>query len=396
MTSACRHWILLLLLAALAGDINAADPGPALPTNRKTDDYPSREVFLEAVARFETERLQRLPWRRDREESFFADDEQAISLTPGVELRFRRVEPGTYLDSLSSELKEQLLAVPNRRGDLRRWGDMFDLSRSDRVTVPYPFFMSETIITNAMFAAFVAETGYETTVARHRTGWVVTADAQWQQGVANHWRLQLSPLSSAEHPVVQISWFDAMAFAAWLSEKAGVIFRVPTLEEWTLAARAPALAEEICLFPWGNDFTSLGQRLNFGTAELSTYSWVHDQFRDGHAYSSPVRAYPPNDRGLYDMLGNVWVWNWTSRPDYDARPHGDRSARPGTLAELRVAHNGSLAMAGGCYLARITHTNLHAKMSHPALDGAEDIGFRVVAVRTADSGFISTANSPDE
>jgi hypothetical protein len=46
-----------------------------------------------------------------------------------------------------------------------------------------------------------------------------------------------------------------------------------------------------------------------------------------------------------------------------------------------------MSMQGGCYLARLSHANLLSKMSHPALDGAEDIGFRLVAVRRADSGL---------
>lgn len=52
-----------------------------------------------------------------------------------------------------------------------------------------------------------------------------------------------------------------------------------------------------------------------------------------------------------------------------------------SLLALGVARNGPMAMHGGCYLARITHVTLFAKMGHPALDGAEDIGFRLVAVR---------------
>jgi len=176
-------------------------------------------------------------------------------------------------------------------------------------------------------------------------------------------------------------------FAVWLSRKAGVVFRPPTKEEWLLAARPEAMRDQVCIFPWGNDLAQAERRMNFGTRELEDYMWIHEQFSDGHAYTSPVRTYPPNSRGLYDMLGNVWVWNWTRTPTYEARGSGDRIARPASLEDLDVAANGSIAMQGGCYLARLTHSNLLAKMSHPALDGAEDIGFRLVAVRKADSGM---------
>lgn len=374
-----------LLMLNSSGTAEAASA--TLPINRKTDAYDSREDFLRHAAAFELLRLQRQPLRNDAEQDWFSQDATSVDLAEGVTLRFRRVPAASYVDGITSELKEAVLSVPNRRGDLRRWEDMFDTKRRDIVTVPYDFFMSETIVSNAMFDVFVRETGYETTVSRYRTGWVVDDKAQWLQGFANEWRLQVPPLSAADHPVVQVSWYDAMAFSAWLSQKCGISFRVPTQEEWLLAARPPDLADEVCVFPWGNSLEELDRRMNFGTAELSTYSWIHEQFSDGHAYSSPVRAFPPNARGLYDMLGNVWVWNWTNRAAYDDRGYGDRTAHPGSLSELGAGQNEALSMSGGCYLARLSHANLIAKMSHPALDGAEDIGFRLVAVRANNSGF---------
>ena len=87
------------------------------------------------------------------------------------------------------------------------------------------------------------------------------------------------------------------------------------------------------------------------------------------------------------MLGKLWVWNWTNRAAYDDRGYSDRTAQPGSLSELGAGQNEALSMSGGCYLARLSHANLIDKMSHPALDGAEDIRFRVVAVRATHSGF---------
>ena len=57
------------------------------------------------------------------------------------------------------------------------------------------------------------------------------------------------------------------------------------------------------------------------------------------------------------------------------------------LESLALGENPHMAMQGGCYLARVPHISLYAKMSHPALDGAEDIGIRLVAVRVVDSGM---------
>lgn len=382
-----RALLLLSLLVSLVEVRGEATPLAPLPANRTTDGYSSRAEFLQAAAEFETIRLQRMPFNHAAETSRFAGEKFQAELGEGLSLKFRRIAASYYTDGCTPELKAAILAVPNRADDLRRWENMFELDRRDRVSVPYDFFMSETIVTNAMFAAFVRDTGYRTCVERYATGWVVDEKARWLQGFANDWRLPPHPMNQPDHPVVQVSWFDAMNFAAWLSGRTGVIFRVPTKEEWLLAARPEALRDEVCLFPWGNSFDDLEKRMNFGTRELSAYGWIHEQFADGHAYSSPVRAYSPNSRGLHDMLGNVWVWNWAGVAAYESRPAGARTARVQPLAALGVRANGPATMQGGCYLARISHANLLAKMSHPALDGAEDIGFRLVAVRRADSGL---------
>lgn len=380
----------VLVSPLLTNLMQAAPPALApLPVNRTVDHYASRAEFLQCVATYETARLERLPFRSDQEAALLKGPELVVNIGPGQDLRFKRIPSSHYLDGCSVALRDQLLSVPNRNGDLRRWQDMFEINRHDVVTVPYDYYMSETYVTNAQFAAFVHATGYRTSVERYRTGWIVDAKAQWLQGIDNDWRLRLPPGSDPDHPVVEISWFDAMEFAAWLSAKTGVIFRVPTKEEWLLAARPEAMRDEYCLFPWGNSFKGIEHRMNFATRELN-YMWVHEQYADGYAYSSPVRAFPPNSRGLYDMTGNVWTWNWTNAAAYDKRPSGARTAHPEPLSALGTALNEHISMQGGCYLARLSHANLLSKMSHPALDGAEDIGFRLVAVHRADSGIQET------
>jgi sulfatase modifying factor 1 len=383
-------WVLMILRVGTEWTMSQeiTDTIKPLPKNLSADQYGSRESFLQQAATYETERLQSRPWRYDGEEAFFAGDGIAsVDLGDGLELRFRRIDGGQYIDGITSELKDRILGVPNRSGDLRRWEAMFDTERRDTVSVGYIFFMSETIISNALFAAFVRETGYRTTVERYATGWIVDSQAQWMQGFANSWDLQVYPMSEPDHPVVQVSWFDAMNFAAWLNEKTGVFFRLPTKEEWLLAARPESYSDRICLFPWGNQFDGLGKRMNFGTADLQDYAWIHEQYRDGFARSSPVKAFPATDRGLHDMLGNVWVWNWTNNAQYESRSNGPRSASPLPLEQLGTESNQAMTMTGGCYLARLSHANLLSRMSHPALDGAEDIGFRLVAVFKSEGGL---------
>lgn len=360
-----------------------------LPRGQRTEQYASRDEFLKQAAAFETERLHSQPWRFDGEEAFFTQGEvRTLIVGDRLELRFRRVAPAAYCEGISPYLKRRLLDIPNRNHDQHRWTDMFDPERRDLTRVAYDYFISDKIISNSLFAAFVRGTGYRTTVERYATGWVVDAQAQWRQGFANAWDQQIYPTSEPDHPVVQVSWFDAMQFAAWLNARYGVALRVPTKKEWLLAAHPANDTGEPRLFPWGNTLENPEQHMNFGTAELTDYAWIHQQFRDGYARSSPVDVFPPNVRGLYDMLGNVWVWNWTNASAYTSRPWGDRTASPSPLTHLGTIHNAAMTMTGGCYLARLSHANLLAQMSHPALDGAEDIGFRLVAVRRRDSGLV--------
>jgi len=362
-----------------------------LPTGRKTDQYASRDEFLRTAAAFEMARLRSLPFSDENAAALFPQAQFEVPIGPTgtgtPSIRFVRVDPSHYVDGLSEPLRDEVLAIGNRNEDVIRWREMLEVHRRNRVEITYPYFISETYVTNRMFGAFVAETQYRTAVERYATGWLVDANAQWYQGISNDHRHLEWPMSEPDHPVVQVSWFDAMSFAWWLSRRTGMIFRLPTKEEWTLAARPDALKDEPCVFPWGNDFGRLEQRMNFGTAELTHFAWIHEQYRDGYALTSPVTAFPPSERGLYDVVGNVWSWNWTNDAVYERRPAANRVATPARLSDLGAGRNERLTMQGGCYLARVTHTTLFSKMSHPALDGAVDIGFRLVAVRRADSGL---------
>ena len=165
----------------------------------------SRDEYLRAAARYETARLRSLP-RSDRNAAALcSQDRFAVDLAAGgPTVEFIRVEPGAYIDGLNEALRDRIIAIPNRSNDLARWRDMLEVHRQNRVTVSYPYYMSETIITNGMFQVFVDETQYTTTVERYKTGWIVDQRAQWRQGVSNSWRLQPWPMSAPEHPVVQV------------------------------------------------------------------------------------------------------------------------------------------------------------------------------------------------
>ena len=109
------------------------------------------------------------------------------------------------------------------------------------------------------------------------------------------------------HPVVFVSWHDAMAYAKWVGK------RLPTEAEWEKAARDGLVQKN---HSWG-DATLDGTQCNFADKSLRTIwnrerepedNWADENLDDGYAYTAPVGSYPPNGYGLYDMTGNVWEW----------------------------------------------------------------------------------------
>src|SRR5215469_2115541 len=196
------------------------------------------------------------------------------------------------------------------------------------------FWMDRTDVTNDQFAKFVRATGYVTVAERKPraeayprappenlvAGSVVFSppehhvalndDLQWWSYVKGaNWRHPEGPNSNlkgrGEYPVVHIAYEDALAHANWAGK------RLPTEAEWEFAARGGLSGK---LFPWGEAFRPNSQWM------ANTYQGHFpetDSGEDGYVGSSPVKKFPPNGYGLYDMVGNVWQWtsDWY-RPDY--------------------------------------------------------------------------------
>jgi formylglycine-generating enzyme required for sulfatase activity len=288
------------------------------------------------------------------------------------------------------------------------------------------FWMDATEVTNAQFQEFVDETGFVTDSERQRTleefagqiptdigpipadvialreemlapgsfcfnpafdpskidkrqpGWVYAAGI-WKVQPGANWRAPEGPGSSIadrmDHPVVHVSWDDAVAYCNWAGQ------RLPTEAEWEYAARGGLSGKH---YPWGDETRPVGD------------AWPHNiwqgnfpyenKVEDGAQGTSHVRAYAPNGYGLYDMTGNVWEWcsDWY-RPDYYVdsprrNPTGpSESLDPDqTLVPKRVQRGGSF-MCSDTYCVGYS---VHSRMKGEVTGGTFHTGFRCVVDTT--------------
>ncbi|MHB2017107.1 MAG: formylglycine-generating enzyme family protein [Candidatus Xenobia bacterium] len=179
------------------------------------------------------------------------------------------------------------------------------------------FYMDRYEVTNRQFADFVKATGYVTDA--ERKGWSVAFD-HGLPGTVDHlsWRFPAGPASTylnfLDHPVVCVSWNDAVAYATWAGK------RLPTEAEWEKAARGVDARQ----YPWGNsqdESRSVNRYLNKGDVLRLTLPMDH---RRG---TLPVGSLPggASPFGLMDMAGNVqeWVEDWYHSYPGNTRPVGD-------------------------------------------------------------------------
>jgi len=181
-------------------------------------------------------------------------------------------------------------------------------------------------VTVGQFRYFVAATKYVTDAEKNADGiagcWIY--DESWKQAASKNWRDPSFPQTEND-PVVCISWNDAKAYIAWLNEKTGENYRLPTEAEWEYAARAGTTM----LYSWGNDI---------GINNANCGGSCGDSFSN----TAPVGSFPSNAFGLYDMHGNVWEWVEDCWHDsYMGAPSDGSAWVKGCTSSERVLRGGS-------------------------------------------------------
>ncbi|WP_417360617.1 formylglycine-generating enzyme family protein [Galbibacter sp.] len=274
------------------------------------------------------------------------------------------------------------------------------------------FFMDITEVTNDEFSEFVNQTGY-ITIAEREIDWqdlkkqlpagtpkphdsilqpgslvfkktatsvpnLYDFSQWWEWKIGANWKHPKGPESTIEgkgnYPVVHIAFADAIAYCEWAGRK------LPTEAQWELAANAGMRNKR---YTWGDNETELNANANTWTGEFPTQN---DQI-DGFENKAPVKSFPPNAYGLYEIAGNVWEWtqDWY-HVDYYKQ-----------LLENGVVHNPNGAekafnpnnpysqekiIKGGSFLCSDTYCasyRISARMATSTDSGQAHLGFRTIA-----------------
>lgn len=294
--------------------------------------------------------------------------DQALQVSPA--------DPATQHDLLA-ELKPVSGGFFDMGARRSRFPQDFDSPR--RKVKVSPFSIGPTTVTNQQYARFIDATGYKT--VSEQEGWsyvfhLLLEDPDqhsmsppgliwWRRVDGAYWKCPEGAgsdvLSRLDHPVVHISWFDAVAYCTW----AGL--RLPTEAEWEMAARGELARQK---FPWGNQLTpNYKHMMNTWQGDFPSTNTQDDGFLG----TAPARSFEPNGFGLFNMTGNVWEW----AQDY----FGDTPPDATTVFDPTGPDSGvGRVQRGGSFLCHVSYCDryhVHSRTQNDPDSSTSHGGFRV-------------------
>jgi formylglycine-generating enzyme required for sulfatase activity/predicted MPP superfamily phosphohydrolase/energy-coupling factor transporter ATP-binding protein EcfA2 len=268
----------------------------------------SNETACEILTMHSQPRLQLLACKALRDFQPSKREDTAVNLAReklcsivhfGASLK-ERFEAGDILGALGDARIKSSPMVKIEAGEFTRGANKYDWEKPIRQIYLDEFMIGKYPVTNEEFKVFVDEGGYGNKEYWSTEGWKwkeeekILVPEYWYEGKWNR----------PNFPVVGVSWYEASAYANWLSQKTGKDYRLPTEAEWEKAARGSAGRE----YPWGNKFN----KDNCNSSEC------------GLDRTSPVGIFTKGESpyGCLDMAGNVleWCYDWFEKDYYKNSP----------------------------------------------------------------------------
>lgn len=249
----------------------------------------------------------------------------------------------------------------------------------ERKVIVEDFFLEAETVTVARFADFVAATGYVTEAEKFGCAAVFSGLLENEKLIAAHvartpwwarvdgatWKTPEGEGSSVEdrlnHPVTQVSWNDASAFATWVGG------RLPTEAEWEHAARGGNRRRR---YPWGDEEPT--------DEKIFCNIWQgrfprENTLADGFFGTAPARSFEPTENGFYNLAGNIWEWT--------GDPFRVRSlSRHARMRNEQSSRNGEKVLKGGSFLCHKSYCYRYRIASRMGLSpdsASSNTGFRI-------------------
>jgi formylglycine-generating enzyme required for sulfatase activity len=267
----------------------------------------------------------------------------------------------SFSDGLKTGTKgPEMVVIPEGSfimGDQQGNGKSNELAHEVRISQAYAIGKFE--ITLGEFKEFVENTGYVTSAEKGQGCYTFSKARTWNWIQRADWR-QPNFKQADSHPVVCVSWHDAVTYTQWLSKQTGQLYRLPTEAEWEYVARAGTNTN----FWWGNE----NDMCNSANCCLGQ-NWVEKQTR-------AVGSYQANTFGVHDTAGNVWEW---TASNYVEQFSGDENRVAG------LTENDTMkTMRGGSWYSFPSDTRSSTRAKNWPQERHSTIGFRVVRAVTPD------------
>lgn len=256
-------------------------------------------------------------------------------------MQLNRIPAGVFLMGNNESKDAMKKSFPHY--DPSRIEGLDDEYPAHKVRITQPFYIGTHEVSIGQFKKYLERSGHTTDSDSDGTGaWGYTPKTNTFEGrkLEYSWRNPGFPQLDS-HPVINVTWFDAVRFCDWLSKTEGRKYRLPTEAEWEYACRAGSTTR----FNFGDDSEQLTRFAACYDAETGKVfpDWLPfaTSSSDKFSFTAPVGSFKPNAWGLYDMHGNVWEWcsDWHDANYYSISPTDDPQGP--VDGEVKVRRGGS-------------------------------------------------------